>query len=257
MLDSRDQIVKSFQKQLDNMVQSIAEGEVKVTLPSGTMVPSGSLDAAGNAIPRPTTADTEITVKGLNGLHKLGYTLNGGLEAGEAFFTIKSGTTGLDASSIILNPNIANNVAKIATSMRTTIVAGVETVVKGNNDMALMFSGLKNLDFDILLTDYSADYDKELSILNKWETKSKNNVTKYSNNEFDSILIKANREIDKAKRKINIIECDKILKEDIPVIYLYNYLEIIACSKNIFGVDLNVFGNIDFKSINKVKNDRQ
>ncbi|MCL6460200.1 MAG: flagellar hook-associated protein FlgK, partial [Gorillibacterium sp.] len=105
MIVSRDQIVTSFQTQLDNMVKSIAEGEVKVTLPSGTMVPSGSLDAAGNAIPRPTTADTQITVKGLNGLHQLGYTLNGGLEAGEPFFTIKAGATALDASSITVNTN--------------------------------------------------------------------------------------------------------------------------------------------------------
>lgn len=148
MMISRDETVKSFQAQLDNMVRSVAEGEVKVTLPAGTMVPNGSVDGLGNTIPRPLPEDTEITVKGLNGLHQLGYNLNGTLEKGEPFFTIKPGATELNAASIVLNPNIANNVAKIAASMRSSVVNGTETVVRGNNDLALIFAGLKNLDFN-------------------------------------------------------------------------------------------------------------
>lgn len=147
---SRDNYVAQYRQQLDSMVQAIAYGEVTVTLPKGTILPIGStvngvtIDATNQLL----TADTEVTVQGINGLHKLGYTLEEPLTTGEDFFTIKPGYTSLTAESIQLNPNIEQNVNKIAASTSYyTDAAGTQRVLKGNGELALAAAGIKNKTF--------------------------------------------------------------------------------------------------------------
>ncbi|WP_058300360.1 flagellar hook-associated protein FlgK [Gorillibacterium timonense] len=150
LIDSRDKIVTSFQKQLDTMVKTMAEGDVKVTLPAGTVLRGGT-DLNPGATPVTLSADTEVTVKGINGLHQLGYTLNGDITSpGEPFFTLKDGATEFSAASITVNPKIVKNVENIASSLRTYYddVDKATKVVKGNNGLALLMSGLSTKDFN-------------------------------------------------------------------------------------------------------------
>ncbi|GKU76825.1 flagellar hook-associated protein FlgK [Paenibacillus sp. L3-i20] len=137
MIASRDNYVAGFQKQLDTLANTLANGEFQVTVPAGWVKPGTTT---------PTTADEVVTVKGINGLHKLGYSLTNPATAGEDFFTFKAGATGITAGSIQLNPTIASDANKIATSLRTsTDGAGVTTVIKGNNGLALLMSKLKDV----------------------------------------------------------------------------------------------------------------
>jgi len=149
LIDSRDNIVADFQKQLDTMVKTLAEGDVKVTLPTGTVLRAGTTLNPG---PTPTTltADTAVTVKGVNGLHQLGYSLNGDVTSpGIPFFTLKDGATDFSAASITVNPQIVNNVENVASSLRTyTDTDGTNKVVKGNNGLALLMSGLSTTNFN-------------------------------------------------------------------------------------------------------------
>lgn len=139
MIVSRDVYVADFSQQLDTLANTLANGEFQVTLPKGTVKPGETTGIL---------ADEVITVKGINGLHKLGYTLGNPVEVGENFFTFKTGSTGITASSIQLNPNIAADSNKIATSLRTTTdTTGATTVVKGNNGLALLMSELKGIKF--------------------------------------------------------------------------------------------------------------
>ena len=60
------------------MANTLATGKVEVTLPAGTILPPGvnipnAVMDANN--PRKLAQDVKHTVDGLNGLHKLGYTL--------------------------------------------------------------------------------------------------------------------------------------------------------------------------------------
>jgi flagellar hook-associated protein 1 FlgK len=90
--------------------------------------------------------DLTITVKGINGLHQFGYTLTDPPKKAEPLFTLKPGMTEFTAESITLNPNIADNVQNIAASMRTYVDAdGKEHLVSGNNDLALIIAGMKNM----------------------------------------------------------------------------------------------------------------
>jgi flagellar hook-associated protein 1 FlgK len=146
MMVSRDQHVTSYQDKLNQMALAITEGEVEVTLPEGTMLPTGVTVTGtdGTNYTGTLTADTKVIVNGINGLHQLGYSLED--VPGEAFFTI---TTGSEALGLSVNANIVNNVSLIAASNRTYVDANGDTkVVKGNNDLALLIAGLKDKDFE-------------------------------------------------------------------------------------------------------------
>ncbi len=143
---ARDANVKGLQTQLDVLANTLVNGEFQVTVPKGSVLPGTTV---------PLADDTVMTVKGINGLHKLGYTLEDPATAGLDFFTFDTagGATGITAASIRLNPAINADPNKIASSMRTsTDAAGVTTVVKGNNTLALLMGEAKDKAFTIDLT---------------------------------------------------------------------------------------------------------
>ncbi|QGQ93517.1 flagellar hook-associated protein FlgK [Paenibacillus psychroresistens] len=151
MIQSRDVNVANFKFQLDSMMKVIATGDINVTLPKGTVIPEGtSFDGittyTGSVEDRTITSPMEVTVAGINGLHSLGYSGIGGVvKTGVPFFTLKPGSTEFNATSVTVNQDILDNVANISTSTRTFMDSdGVEKVVKGNNDMALLVSAVRN-----------------------------------------------------------------------------------------------------------------
>jgi flagellar hook-associated protein 1 len=157
MIYSRDSIVSDYKFQLDNMLNVVATGDMQVTLPKGMVIPEGTTIntttgpvtyTTGMSIANRTlSSDTIVTVKGINGLHELGYSGESGtLTSGIPFFTLKSGYTTYNADSVTVNPDIVDNAAKISTSTRTFLdTDGIEKVVKGNNDMALMIADIRNV----------------------------------------------------------------------------------------------------------------
>ncbi|MNI29724.1 Flagellar hook-associated protein 1 [compost metagenome] len=158
MIMSRDKYVADYKAQMDQLANTIANGDIEITLPAGTVLPEGTVltGADGTAVTysnannnRTITADTKVTVKGINGLLQLGYTVNGTTpSAGLPLFTSKDGGT-ITSGNITLNPEIQKDPNKISTSMRVENVGTTnEKVVVGNNDMALIMSGLKSSKFD-------------------------------------------------------------------------------------------------------------
>ncbi|MEK4345500.1 flagellar hook-associated protein FlgK [Paenibacillus sp. FSL P4-0184] len=159
MIFSKNTYVTDYKKQLNDMASTIATGDVEITIPAGSNLPEGTVLtndtkikqadgtvvtlAAGQAMPKGATMyeDAKTIVKGLNGLHKLGYAMDG--SSGRDFFV----TSG-EAGTIKLNPEIAADVSLFATSLRTTVDAtGNTQVVKGNNTLALLLTNLKDSKF--------------------------------------------------------------------------------------------------------------
>lgn len=149
---SRDVTVVKYREQLDTMVRSLVEGDVTVTLPAGSVVPEGTIvngvPVTGDVVARTLAQDTAITVKGINGLHQLGYTMTDPPQTGPPFFTLKPGATRFSAESITVNPDIVSNVGLIASSTRMIDENGQEVLVKGNNTLSLLMAGLKNTKFN-------------------------------------------------------------------------------------------------------------
>lgn len=149
LITSRDDYVADYQSYMDNIANTIANGDITITLPEGTVLPEGATLTVNGAsktytgTERTLTEDTTVTVKGINGLHKLGYLTSStgtATSAGEFF-------TGTTAGTIQLSETIQNDPTKIASSMRITSTDSSATVVKGNNTLALLMSELKNTNF--------------------------------------------------------------------------------------------------------------
>ncbi|MDQ0172414.1 flagellar hook-associated protein FlgK [Paenibacillus tundrae] len=141
MIKSRDTLVSDYRKQMDELANTLANGDIEITLPAGSVVPAtNALGLAGGAL----ATDTKVTVKGLNGLHQLGYTMDGTTTPGLPFFTAMDGGTTITAGNISLNAEILADPNKIATSLRTTDASGTETVIKGNNTLAILLANLKD-----------------------------------------------------------------------------------------------------------------
>jgi len=158
MIQSRDNYVANYQFQLDSMVKTLVQGDVQTTLPKGMVVPEGTTltvvnadgttstrNFTGTIAQRTLTDDLNVSVKGFNGLHQLGYSATSPLASGVPFFSLKTGESDFSAGSITINPDILSDPSKISSSARSfTDTDGVVKVVKGNNDMALLLAGLKD-----------------------------------------------------------------------------------------------------------------
>ncbi|SFF24907.1 flagellar hook-associated protein 1 FlgK [Paenibacillus catalpae] len=148
-IQSRDKYVQGYIEQLDQMANTIANGDIEVTIPKGSVLPEGTVlnGVTYTGANRTLTEDLKVTVQGLNGLHQLGYTMNG--EQGEPLFTDADGNIdNLTAANIQLNPKIAADPTLLATSMKVTLNAdGTESVVSGNNSMAVLMSQARDTKF--------------------------------------------------------------------------------------------------------------
>jgi len=142
MIVSRDVYVADYRRQLDSLANTLANGEIQVTIPAGSYIPPSVASTLNPPLTSPLANNTVVTVKGINGLHQLGYTLEGG--PADRFFTTSDGSTTFTAGNLRLNSAIEDDVNKIATSMR--LDAG-GAVVRGNNTLALLMSELKDTRF--------------------------------------------------------------------------------------------------------------
>ncbi|MEB3102341.1 flagellar hook-associated protein FlgK [Ferviditalea candida] len=161
MIVSRDKYVADYQNQLDTLANTIANGEVTITIPAGSVIPEGATlnvvtgtgsnqtvtSTTFSGTSRTLSADLTVQVNGLNGLHQLGYLFGSPPATGGDFFTAKPGSSGITATSIQLNPDIAADASKIATSLRTDGTGVNETTVKGNNTLAMLMAQLKDTSF--------------------------------------------------------------------------------------------------------------
>ncbi len=150
LMYSRDVHVAGQKAQLDQLANTLANGEFNVTLPAGSVIPEGTVlngvtysDAAGN---RTLTSDLTTTVKGINGLHKLGY--NSSSQQGGDFFGTTDNSGTITAGNITLNKSLQDDPSKIAFSLRTSGKGSDEKVVAGNGGLALIMSELKGTKMD-------------------------------------------------------------------------------------------------------------
>ena len=153
-IQSRDVHVKEYMNQLDIMANTLATGKVEVTIPAGTVlsagvtIPGAVVDANGKV-----AADVKYIVAGLNGLHKLGYTLGDPATNGKDFFVTSDSTAVITATNIRVNNDIIDDLKNIAASVRAEKVTNADgttsnKVVQGNGDMALLIAGLAERDFN-------------------------------------------------------------------------------------------------------------
>ncbi|MEK0313762.1 flagellar hook-associated protein FlgK [Cohnella sp. 56] len=154
MILSRDTYVQGYINDLDRLANTLANGDIEVTLPKGSVIPTGTTltgtdgsttTYSGSVAARTLGSDTKVVLKGLNALHQLGYNTSS-TPTGLPFFTNADGSTGtITAASITLNKQIADNPTKISASMR---VNDDGTLIEGNNSLSVLFSQARDTRFN-------------------------------------------------------------------------------------------------------------
>ncbi|MFE5324116.1 flagellar hook-associated protein FlgK [Paenibacillus sp. NPDC056579] len=151
MMLSRDRYVADYQRQLDTMANTLVNGEFTITIPKDSVLPEGTIinNVVYTGENRKLASDLTVKINGINGLHQLGYTLGSPPTKGGAFFTTKDNSGTVTAENIQLSAAIIASGDNIATSLRTVGTGADESVVKGNNGLALLMSQLKDVKFTI------------------------------------------------------------------------------------------------------------
>ncbi|MEJ8302697.1 flagellar hook-associated protein FlgK [Saccharibacillus sacchari] len=203
MFVSRDDYVVDYRAQLDTLANTLANGQFEITLPAGSVVPDGTTlnvvnadgtqtsttysNTAGN---RTLASDTKVKVDGINGLMKIGYTINGTTpSAGIDLFTSGSAGGAITAGNITLNSQIQSNPNLIASSFRVTGVGTTsESVVTGNAGLALIMADMKSTKFDfgaaastpVTIDDYFSSITGQLGVQSKEAARQAQNATDLS-----------------------------------------------------------------------------
>ncbi|GGN93250.1 flagellar hook-associated protein FlgK [Saccharibacillus kuerlensis] len=198
MFVSRDDYVVDYRSQLDTLANTLANGEFKTTLPAGSVLPEGTqltvISADGtetettfsNANNNRTLTDSiNVKVAGINGLMKIGYSIDGTTpSAGIDLFSGSGGT--ITAGNITLNTLIQNNPNLIASSFRVTNPGTAsETVVAGNAGLALIMADMKSTKFDfgsaastpVTIDDYFGSITGQLGVESQEAARQAQNAT--------------------------------------------------------------------------------
>lgn len=157
--------IELVRDQLNAMINTFVNGEIDVTMPNGyktsedmvakndvTVTDDNGVEttiAAGTVIPAGSkiTSSVTFTVNGFNGVHRLGYSLNSPAETGLNFFTTKDGSNNFSIDNIQVNPEIQKDTNKVAASGQYELNGTDMSTIKGNSDVALALTSLRNTKF--------------------------------------------------------------------------------------------------------------
>ena len=90
--------------------------------------------------------------------------------------------------------------------------------------------------FDIARHAYLVDFFDAGSLLELWMTGFPENVTNYSNAEYDALMKDSLKQMDRSKRMENMHKAEEILMRDLPVLPLYFYSTPYMQSARVKGV---------------------
>lgn len=219
--------VNDYRAELDTMVRTLVEGEVEVTLPVGTVIYDTD-DVEGvdgdYQYGEPLQAPMTVTVKGVNGLHQLGYNASG--ERGEPLFVAVDDSGNMTASSIRVSPSLINDESLLAPSHK----ADDDGTIESSNGIALLMAKLKDADFEFGTTDstitegtigdYYSAYTAKLGV----ETDS-------ASKQLSNQLVVLNQ-VDMRRASVSAVSLDEEITQMIMFQHAYN-----AAARNMTAID--------------------
>ncbi|KMT23270.1 peptide ABC transporter substrate-binding protein [Clostridium cylindrosporum] len=112
---------------------------------------------------------------------------------------------------------------------------------------------LKSKDYTMARKGWVADYRDPSTFLSLFETNGENNETGYSNPEVDKLFKKASSELDESKRFEAYHKIESIILNDMPVIPIYYYTDVVCINPKVKGVYKSPLGHITFYKAQKEK----
>ncbi len=129
---------------------------------------------------------------------------------------------------------------------RTNLNVHVDLV---NQDWKVYLDSMNNLDYQIARSGWIGDYVDASNFLECFVTGGGNNRTGYSSPEFDALIEKARKTMDKEARFTIYQQAEAILLDDCPIAPVYFYTRIYLKSPRVRGWQPNILGFIPFKQL--------
>ncbi|MGL4364962.1 MAG: peptide ABC transporter substrate-binding protein, partial [Cetobacterium sp.] len=123
---------------------------------------------------------------------------------------------------------------------------GVDVDLK-NEEWAVFQTTRNNKNYDIARHGWIADYNDPMNFLDLWITGGGNNVSGYSNPEYDNLIKEAQKENDPEKRTALLHKAENILMDDMPIIPLYYYTSVVVANPKVKGWVKSPLGGYHFK----------
>jgi len=91
-------------------------------------------------------------------------------------------------------------------------------------------------DFQMVFAGWGADYNDPMTYMDLWITDGGNNHTSYSSAAYDGLIAKAKAEPNPAKRMQYLVDAEKLLMADMPIVPVYYRMQSWVKQTNISGV---------------------
>lgn len=221
----RKALALAIDKQL--IVDKVAQGGQAA---AASYVPAGILDSAGNEFKKeylPATGDIEQAKKLLS-------------EAGYP--------NGEGAPTITLTFNTGQGHQMIAQAVQDMWKTNLGINVELKNEEWAVFQDTRNnFQYSIARHGWIADYNDPMTFLDMWTTGNGQNNSGYANAEYDKLISQAKVELDDAKRTELLRKAEDMLMEDLPILPIYYYTNVLCIDQNVKGTYKSPLGQMEFR----------
>jgi oligopeptide transport system substrate-binding protein len=123
---------------------------------------------------------------------------------------------------------------------------GIEIELK-NEEWAVFQETRNQFQYSIARHGWIADYNDPMTFLDMWVTGNGQNNSGYANPEYDKFIASAKVEADPAKRTEYLHKAEDLLMQDLPIVPIYFYTNIICADPTVKGFNKSPLGQLDFK----------
>lgn len=136
----------------------------------------------------------------------------------------------------------------IAKALTKDLNVKIEAKGYNNDDLSQI---IKEGNYDIIKTDYIGFYDDAYAYLQYFSNENSLNIYGYNNYAYSSLVYKIKLEQDNSKRDQLMIEAEKMLMDDMPMIPLYFFNTLVCKNTNVEGIYISSIGNVKLDRVYK------
>jgi len=118
-----------------------------------------------------------------------------------------------------------------------------------NEEEKVLLTARRTGDYQILRSDWIADYADASSFLNVWRSDSGNNYPGWANPDYDSLLFAAARTGEPAARNALLRKAEAILLSSLPIIPVYHYTHVFLIQPSVHGWYPNLLDHHPYKYV--------
>lgn len=221
----RKALTLSINRQL--IVDNVTKGG---QVPAYSFVPKGILDS-----------------KGKDFASKEYYKANGDIDEAKKLLAEAGYPDGKGLPKIVLSYNTNEAHQNIAQAVQDMWKKNLNIEVELRNEEWKVFQQTRNTkNYIIARHGWIADYVDPMTFLDMWTSKSGNNDAGYNNPKYDELITSAKKESDEAKRLDYLHQAEGVLMEDMPIIPIYYYSNVICSKEYVKNVRKSPLGFVFF-----------